>query len=359
MILSSNPVNRRACLGINGLERPRPVARHLDRHRPVVGQDGLAAAAIPMMGRVGWPGLSRGKPEVLAEFSPQNPVDDRLLEPPGGRLDLGRRERALAPTRSSKVVYQRASDPPYHTRRSRLQRNSGGFAPANPPTASLAGPSCPAPLRRLVRSCSLVSWPRGSASLGELLVPIERSRLVPSKAQPPKEKLGGLRPREPPYGVARGGPPAPLRSADSLASARSFHDDGVERSSVSNSYLSRRSRLVPIKAKPPRTKQGEAASYQARRSRLVPSKAKPPRTKQGEAASYRARRSRLVPSKAKPPRTKQGEAASYQARRSRLVPSKAKPPRTFFKAKPPRTFFKAKPPRTFFKPCLTARVSAM
>jgi hypothetical protein len=34
---------------------------------------------------------------------------------------------------------------------------------------------------------------------------------------------GGLRPRGPPNGVARGNPFAPLRSADSLARARSFH----------------------------------------------------------------------------------------------------------------------------------------
>ena len=124
---------------------------------------------------------------------------------------------------------------PSRTKRRSLRRETRGASPPRPPLRRrLRGPLCPAPLRRLARSCSLVSWPR-LQTLGE--------QLVPSQAKPPTEKLGGLRPREPPYGVARGAPLAPLRSADSLAPARSFHGHAVQRRWVRTSYQARRSRL--------------------------------------------------------------------------------------------------------------------
>ena len=88
----------------------------------------------------------------------------QIEEAEGMLCRVGKTRRRRSPTPASASALPNVSFP--------LKRNSGGFAPANPPTASLAGP-----------------------------------------------------------------PFAPLRSADSLASARSFHDDGVERSSVSNSYV--------------------------------------------------------------------------------------------------------------------------
>ena len=171
----------------------------------------------------------------------------------------------------------------------------GGLRPREPPYGVARGAPCPAPLRRLARSCSLVSWPRGPATLDEQLVPIN--------AKLPKEKLGGLRPREPPYGVARGAPlPRSAPPTRSLLLARSWP----------RGQATLGEQLVPSNPKPPRTRQGEAASYQSMRSLLVPISAKPRRT--NRKPSYQSMRSLLVPSSTKPPRTKR-RSSSYLLQR--------------------------------------------
>src|SRR5207245_2042817 len=71
--------------------------------------------------------------------------------------------------------------------------HSGDFVPRNPLTPSLTGAPCPAPLRRRPRS------------------------LVRS--------FGGLRPPEPPYALARGGPMPPF--APAAPSLRSFAHSGT------------------------------------------------------------------------------------------------------------------------------------
>ena len=85
----------------------------------------------------------------------------------------------------------------------------------------------------------------GSASLGT-----RKLRLAWYEVAPPRLVRGGcasLGTRVIPENVRRMafGPLAPLRSADALAPARSFHGRAVQRRWVSNSYQARRSLLVP------------------------------------------------------------------------------------------------------------------
>jgi hypothetical protein len=71
-ILSSKPVKRRSCLGMQGFEVALPVARDINPERPVVGQHGLAGGAVAVVAyRVrlvgaGW------VTQVMAEFGAQD-----------------------------------------------------------------------------------------------------------------------------------------------------------------------------------------------------------------------------------------------------------------------------------------------
>ena len=107
-----------------------------------------------------------------------------------------------------------------------VQYLPGGFAPPDPPSPSLAGPLCPAPLRR-ARSLRFASFLCRGAS------PRRTPRHAHSRAASPRARpfawarslrffAGGLRPPGPPLAVARGAPsprsaPAGLARFASLA----------------------------------------------------------------------------------------------------------------------------------------------
>ena len=77
------------------LEGAFAIARDVDRQRPVVGQHRLVAGPVAMIGRLLGLGATRRVAEVMRQFAAQRPLDDRLLEPPDGGLELLRGEAAL------------------------------------------------------------------------------------------------------------------------------------------------------------------------------------------------------------------------------------------------------------------------
>jgi hypothetical protein len=78
------------------LERARAIPRHRDRHRAVVGQDGLRPRPIAMIGAlVGCPSAGRVA-QVVRELTAQGPLDQRLLEAAYRSLKLGGGQRTVA-----------------------------------------------------------------------------------------------------------------------------------------------------------------------------------------------------------------------------------------------------------------------
>jgi hypothetical protein len=62
------------------LKRPRAIARHRNRQRPVVRQHRLAARAIAMIGRVFRLGPAARIPEMVAELATEGALNDGLLK---------------------------------------------------------------------------------------------------------------------------------------------------------------------------------------------------------------------------------------------------------------------------------------
>jgi len=79
-----------------GLERAFAIARHVQTERAIIGQHRLAAGPIAMIGVVVRPLATRRVAEVMRQLAAQCALDDRLLEPANGRVELLRRNRALA-----------------------------------------------------------------------------------------------------------------------------------------------------------------------------------------------------------------------------------------------------------------------
>ena len=87
----------------------------------------------------------------------------------------------------------------------------GGFAPPDPPSPSLAGAPCPAPLRR--GACGASTFRQGLRPAGPPIA-VARGGPVPAplrRAPAAPQRLTGGAPT--PIAVARGAPPAPLRRA--------------------------------------------------------------------------------------------------------------------------------------------------
>ena len=70
------------------LEGARAVARHADAERPIVGQHGLAARPIAMIGGVLRLAPATRIPQMVGELAAEGPLDNRFLEPPNRGLYL-------------------------------------------------------------------------------------------------------------------------------------------------------------------------------------------------------------------------------------------------------------------------------
>jgi hypothetical protein len=72
------------------------VARHGEHQWAVIREHGLAAAPIAMIGGVLGLGPARHVAEMVTQLGAQGPLDDRLLEPTDGGVELLGRQRPLS-----------------------------------------------------------------------------------------------------------------------------------------------------------------------------------------------------------------------------------------------------------------------
>jgi hypothetical protein len=79
-----------------GFEAAFTIAWDVDRERPVVGQNGLAARPIAMIGGVFGLGAARRIAEMMRELTAQGALDNGFLEPADRGVELLRGDRTLA-----------------------------------------------------------------------------------------------------------------------------------------------------------------------------------------------------------------------------------------------------------------------
>ena len=78
------------------LERALAITRDLNRQRPVVGQDRLAACPVAVIGGGIRSGAAGRVAQMVRELAAQGPLDNRFLEAPDRRVQLLVGNRALA-----------------------------------------------------------------------------------------------------------------------------------------------------------------------------------------------------------------------------------------------------------------------
>jgi hypothetical protein len=78
------------------LKRALAVARDLDRHRAVVGPDGLPARPVAVIGRVVRLDAAGRIAEMMGERAAQRAFDERFLEAPDSPIELLGERAALA-----------------------------------------------------------------------------------------------------------------------------------------------------------------------------------------------------------------------------------------------------------------------
>jgi hypothetical protein len=78
-----------------GLEAAVAIARHLNAHRAIVGDDRLAAGVVALVALAFWLALTLTVTQVIAHLGAHRPLDDRLLERAEHRLQVLLGHRSL------------------------------------------------------------------------------------------------------------------------------------------------------------------------------------------------------------------------------------------------------------------------